>query len=211
MRDLPVFTTENGVASLVLKEIPYRGEAYIRIQDTLLPQQLLEECVGFCRAAGAEKIYAAGHPVCETYPIHTKILHMSGNCPEEESEGKLFPVQEHSLQAWLDIYNEKMGSVDNASYMTRSQGLDFVKKGYAYFIHRDSVLMGIAAVKESEILAVASCVSGGGRQIISALCQSLGIDQPELDVASTNQKALNLYESMGFIKTCEISTWYCVR
>ena len=34
MKDFPVFTTENGVASLILKEIPYRGEAYIHLRDS---------------------------------------------------------------------------------------------------------------------------------------------------------------------------------
>ena len=29
MKDLQVFTTEHGVASLILKEIPYQGTAYI--------------------------------------------------------------------------------------------------------------------------------------------------------------------------------------
>ena len=33
MRDFPIFTTEFGVSSLILKEIPYRGEAYMRIRD----------------------------------------------------------------------------------------------------------------------------------------------------------------------------------
>ena len=33
MRDFPVFATDFGVSSLVLKEIPYREEAYITIQD----------------------------------------------------------------------------------------------------------------------------------------------------------------------------------
>ena len=33
MRDFPIFTSEFGVSSLILKEIPYRGEAYIRIRD----------------------------------------------------------------------------------------------------------------------------------------------------------------------------------
>ena len=56
MRDIPVFTTEYGVASLVLREIPYRQEAYISIQSSLQPEELLAECVSFCRACGAEKV-----------------------------------------------------------------------------------------------------------------------------------------------------------
>ena len=33
MRDFPIFSTETGVSSLTLKEIPYKKQAYIRIQD----------------------------------------------------------------------------------------------------------------------------------------------------------------------------------
>ena len=61
MKDFPMFTTEYGVASLVLREIPYRGEAYITIQDSLEPEKLLEECISFCRICGAEAVYAKGH------------------------------------------------------------------------------------------------------------------------------------------------------
>ena len=42
MKDFPVFTTEYGVASLILKEIPYQGTAYITLQDSLEPEKLLE-------------------------------------------------------------------------------------------------------------------------------------------------------------------------
>ena len=58
MKDFPVFTTDYGVSSLILREIPYRREAYIHIQD-VQPDQLAEhlrECVSFCRMAGAESI-----------------------------------------------------------------------------------------------------------------------------------------------------------
>ena len=49
MKDFPVFTTEHGVASLVLKEIPYQGAAYITLRDSLEPELLLEDCLQFCR------------------------------------------------------------------------------------------------------------------------------------------------------------------
>ena len=63
MRNIPVFTTEYGVGSLILREIPYRQEAYIRIQDTKEPEAFLGECVDFCKAAGAERIYGTGQPL----------------------------------------------------------------------------------------------------------------------------------------------------
>ena len=43
MKDIPVFTTENGAASLILREIPYRKRAHIRLQATREPEALLEE------------------------------------------------------------------------------------------------------------------------------------------------------------------------
>ena len=33
MRDFPIFTTEYGVSSLTLKEIPYKKQAFICIRD----------------------------------------------------------------------------------------------------------------------------------------------------------------------------------
>ena len=39
MRNIPVFTTEFGVASLILKEIPYKGTAYVRLQSSLYPEK----------------------------------------------------------------------------------------------------------------------------------------------------------------------------
>ena len=49
MRDFPVFTTENGVSSITLKEVPYKGVAYIKIQSSLQPESFLQECVDFCK------------------------------------------------------------------------------------------------------------------------------------------------------------------
>ena len=47
MKDIPFFPTQHGVAGLILREIPYRQEAYIRIQD-VQPGELsllLRECL----------------------------------------------------------------------------------------------------------------------------------------------------------------------
>ena len=80
MKDFPMFDTEFGIASLVLKEIPYKGIAYIRIQNTLEPQALLRECVDFCKTLGAQKIYATGHAILEAYPFHTAICYTRELC-----------------------------------------------------------------------------------------------------------------------------------
>ena len=51
MKDIPIFDTDTGVSTLLLKEIPYRQTAYVKVQS-VQPGGLrehLEECVSFCR------------------------------------------------------------------------------------------------------------------------------------------------------------------
>lgn len=80
MKDFPCFATDDGVASLIFKEIPYRQEAYIRFQDVQPGRfaPFLQECVSFCRMAGAEKIYAQGHEELSQYPLHAAVYEMRG-------------------------------------------------------------------------------------------------------------------------------------
>ena len=109
MKDFPMFTTEYGVASLILREIPYRQEAYIIMQATQQPEELLQECVSFCRVCGAEKIYARGHEFLEQYPLHTIIYEMSGETWLDESLMEyLRPVTEESVGQWRRMMNERM-------------------------------------------------------------------------------------------------------
>ena len=76
MRDIPVFATQNGVASLVLNEIPYWKKAYIIVQSVSHPDLFINECKGFCLAVGAQEIYASGDICLKEFPKHTSILKM---------------------------------------------------------------------------------------------------------------------------------------
>ena len=79
MRDIPVFVTENGAASLILKRIPYTKEAYVEIRDSSAGELLIKECSDFCRMAGAERVYATGHSCLDSYPFYTDILLLTVN------------------------------------------------------------------------------------------------------------------------------------
>ena len=209
MKDMPVFTTENGVASLTLREIPSRRRAYILIRSSEVPEQLLEECVSFCRACGAEAVYAAGHPAAERYPLHTAILRMSGsrdNLPE--SDAALFPVQEQTAETWRRIYNDAMAGVDNAAYLTAAEARAAARAGEAYFVHRDGVLLGIGSVSAEQLKAIVSVIPGQGAQVLCTLNHAMGGERITLEVASTNKRAIRLYERLGMIATGEIIRWY---
>lgn len=211
MRDFPVFTTENGVGSITLKEVTYKGIAYIKIQSSLQPEAFLQECVDFCKMTGAEKIYASGHEMLENYPLHTALWQMSvlrESLPE--TDAALFPVTEKTADKWRSIYNEKMRPIPNSSTMTRTDMESLIIKGGGYFVHRGEDLLGIGIARGDTVESVIAVKPGAGETVMLALCSCLSSERVVLEVASTNQPALKLYERMGFLKTAELSRWYDV-
>ena len=209
MRDFPMFTTEYGVGSLVLKEIPYTGAAYITIRDSAQPEAFLAECTDFCRAVGAQKVFATGNVYLEKYPVYTSVIQMSASWDMiPETDACLFPVTESTLVQWQRIYNERMQGVDNAAYMSDRVAKDMLARGDGYYIHRDGQLLGIGMASDDKIDCIASVIPGKGRDVVCALAHALMCDRVTLEVASTNSRAIKLYESLGFIQTAELSKWY---
>ncbi len=211
MRDIPVFDTEHGVASLVLREIPYKKLAYIRILDTLEPAALLEECIAFCRACGAAHIHAAGHDFLEKYPPVTTVVQMQ-RCREglAEAAACLFPVTEETLSIWTEHYNRRMADVSNAAYMDSGLAKEMLQKGDGYFVHGHGQLLGLGRASQDTLDAVISLQPGAGEAVLKTLASLLTGDTVKLQVADNNVPAVRLYERLGFVKTARISRWYCV-
>ena len=214
MKDFPFFTTEYGVASLVLKEIPYKEVSYIILRDAQPGEEgeLLKECVSFCRMAGAEKIYASGHEMLESYPLHCSILEMRGMAwVDKEKLCSLFPVTDATVKRWREIYNEKMRHVDNAATMTAFDEKRIVSSGGAYFVHDNGELLGIGWLEDTKLLAVCGAKPGAGERVMHTLMSLVENADMTLEVASTNERAIRLYEKLGFVKTREIRRWFRVR
>lgn len=211
MKDFPVFTTEFGVASLILKEVPYQGCAYIIIRDSQQPEELLQECVSFCRVCGAERIYATGHVFLEDKPLYTALVEMRcATATLSDTDAALFPVQERTLREWMEIYNRKITSVPNGAWMTEADGKKMLERGDGYFVHRGAQLLGIGIASGDTIDWVASVQPGAGRDVVLALTHAVTADTVSLTVASENKKAIKLYENLGFLRVKEISRWYRV-
>lgn len=208
MKNIPIFDTENGVATLILREIPYTRKAYVRLQSVSDFEKMVEECRAFCRMCGADKIYATGNEGLEGYPYHTAMVEMRC-CTDAlpQTDACLFPVQEHTLEAFTRIYNEKMKAVPNSAWMDNEEGKRMLQIGDGYFVHRDGALIGIGRVEAGMIRVVAATVSGGGREVVAALAPLAG-ETAAVEVATENRKAMALYESLGFSAVREISRWY---
>jgi hypothetical protein len=210
MKDIPVFTTDYGVSSLILKEIPYKQLAFILVQD-VQPGQLkphLEECISFCRMVGAEKILAKGHGELENYPLESVVVEMTLLPQQQEPEANLWPVTEETVTKWREIYNNAMGQFANHATLTFHDEKRIVQSGGAYFVHRDGTLLGIGWMDGQELLALVSTVSGMGETVARTLFTTVGSDPITLEVVSDNLRAVRLYERMGFVKTREVSRWY---
>lgn len=211
MKDLPVFTTEYGVASLILREIPYQKCAYIHMQASLEPEKLLEECVAFCRMAGAERIFVKEAEGLKNYPLYTAILQM--RCMTDslkDTDAALFPVQEHTVDEFQRIYNEKVSHIPNAAWMDSADKKALLKNGEGYFVHRGERLLGIGRVLAGEIRFLASVQPGAGADVVKALAHGVTEDTVTVEVASANEKAVRLYERLGFVRIAELSRWYRV-
>lgn len=211
MRDFPSFQTPYGVAGLVLNQIPYTKTAYIHLIHVLSFDGLLAECKDFCLACGAEKIYASGDPHLEDCQLFMQVIEMSR--PVEgipDTDACLIPVTDNVLDEWLRIYRQRMSGIDNAAYISRLDGKKLVKEGGAYFVHRNGELLGIGIAKGERLECLASVGKGNGETVVCALSHAISGDRICLEVASTNMRAVRLYERMGFLKTSIKRSWYQV-
>ena len=210
MKDLPIFTTEFGAASLTLRQIPYRKEAYIHLQDYEQQdrQALLEECAAFCRTAGAEKIYVtppAGEP-------DVKILRMRGvPALNEEDIQNIFPVTEQTVASWRKIANDRLKTVDLSAMLEKKDEKDILASGGAYFVHRQGTLLGIGWIQEDTLKLLASTVPGEGYRVAQTIFSVQPGISIQLEVASTNERAIHLYEKLGFLPAEQLEAWEQVR
>ena len=73
-----------------------------------------------------------------------------------------------------------------------------LSSGGAYFIHDNGTLLGIGWMEDTKLLAVASVVPGAGQQLMHTLMSLVEGADMTIEVASTNHKAIRLYEKLGF-------------
>lgn len=209
MKDIPMFTTEFGVASLMLHEVPYRQEAYIRVQDVQPGhlEDLIRECMGFCRAVGAERVYwSAGDSEGE---IYVAVYEMQGTAwVDPEKLESLFPVTRETVIQFRQLLNEKMAGVDNAATITAADEQALLDSAGAYFVHREGHLLGLGWLEGEKLLAVAAVEPGAGERVMHTLMSLIEGQTMTLEVASTNERAIRLYERLGFLKVREVRKWY---
>ena len=208
MRNIPLFTTENGIASLTLEEIPYKSCAYIRIQAASNQEVFIKECADFCVAVGAEHVYATGAGA-ENYPHCNNVVQMFrtvSNLPD--TDAVVCSVREDTLEQWRNIYNRRMCDVSNAATMTVTKAKEVFKSGGCYFVYKNDCLLGIGMITDRMINAIATVVPGTGKDVLIALCRAAQGETVCVEVSDTNLRAMKLYQQLGFTKKIHVADWY---
>lgn len=212
MKNIPVFTTESGVASLILEEIPYKKVAYVKIQSSVTPDKLVNECVDFCYAVGAEQIYATGHAYLSKFPIHTEMIRME--CSKSllsPCDLELREIDEASAGLWCEIYNKRMADVPNAATFSSNKVRGFVSAGVCYLVYEKDQLLGIGKIQGDKVDAIATVVPGRGEEVFRSLSKLIQGDKVAVEVAVNNIPAMKMYRRLGFQIVHTISTWYCIN
>ncbi len=203
MKDIPLFTGSHGMASLILREIPYRREAYVHLRATFDSQKaLIRECESFCRMVGAEHTYVSGKGDFTGYPVYAKLIERRVLCQAlPKTAASAVPTDE--ADAWLRLYREKFKAVPAANSCPEARGL--------YFIEQDGKRIGIGQMEGSKLLSVAALEKGKGAACVCAMAALCTDESLTLLCAEENLPAMRLYDKLGFSRGNVQEVWYYTK
>ena len=130
--------------------------------------------------------------------------------PDPELVECLWPVTAETVGRWRQMMNERMATVDNSGTLDSKKEKEILASGGAYFVHRAGELLGGFWLHEGEMKLVTAVKPGAGMRVMHTLMSLIPGEEIRLEVISTNEKALRLYKTLGFIKTAPIHKWHRV-
>ena len=219
MNNIPDFTAQGGTATLILREIPISGKAYVLLR-TVLPGQgenLVAECASFCRMCGAEQIFAAWEDgelpfLSPAYDIY--LLHVAKSALPEGRPVNLTPMTPENDAIYQRIYNRCFFHVSHALSYDRGQIARIYREGQKAFLalDADDKPYGIGELHGDELAAIAVLPKyrGMGTDLAVSLLQLCPGEDLSVTVASDNEAAMHLYEKLGFHLSGIESRWFQV-
>ena len=214
MKNIPVFTATNGTASLIFQEIAVSGKAYVLIRAVwTTAAALLEECVQFCRAVGAETIYASWG--VEELPGEHAYDLIAMSCPKAALPQPRQPLTPEPLtpdngEDYLAVYNRCFRAVSGAATYGQKDLKRLYDQDTAWLVYRDGVCAAVAEISEEglEGIAVLPEYAGLGFDLAATVLQMVPRTTVSLKVASDNPRARRLYDRLGFRETGLVSRWW---
>lgn len=213
MKDIPVFTGAYGIATLVLKEIPWSGCGYVIVRSVWSDAAaFLEECLGFCRACGAEQVYASWE-MAELPAPHAYDMVQLQMKKSELPRGVPLELQEltkENAEAFLQVYNTCFRQVPNAASYGKKDTARLLGEETAYLVCKDGVCAAVAEISKEglEAVAVLPEYRGLGYDLARTVLEHVPSVTLKLKTASTNERALRLYARLGFRQTAVLTRWW---
>lgn len=202
MKDIPIFTVPDGMATLILREIPTRREGYVLVRAVFTTlDALLCECERFCRAAGAETVYFGGNADFSAYPVYARLVEREIDCARlPRTTASARPVAKEERAEWERHYRERFQDVPLAQSAPKLEN--------ACFIVENGERIGLGQVEGETLRVVASLKKGCGADCVAALAAASGARRLKLLCAEENLPAMRLYDRLGFTVEGVREIWY---
>ena len=214
MKDIPMFTGQHGLASLILKEIDVSGRAYVLVRSVWNGQTeaFLQECRGFCIAVGAQTVYAS-YDLEDLPAEHAYDMLIMEAEKAKLPQGKpveLEPLTTENGEVYLDIYNVCFREVIGAASYGKQDLQRLYDKDCAFLAKVDGMYAAVAEISEEALegIAVLPAYKGLGYDLSLAVLPMVPRKTVRLKVASTNGQALGLYNRLGFVQTGVAGRWW---
>lgn len=215
LKDIPIFTTPTGTASLILREIPYQKTAYV-LARSVLPggmRPMLSDCLSFCVQAGAERVWASAEDPLDFLPHVHDMLELSrpkASLPAPEPPVDLAPLTVENFPDYRACYNRLFAAVPNAATCREADAARLLSRGSAFLARVDGALAGIGELDGGELRAVGVLPKfhGLGYRLTLTLLQRAAGPDLFLRCSSANERALRLYDRLGFHVKRVVSRWY---
>ena len=213
MKDIPVFTGAHGTASLILKQVPFSGCAYVIVRSIWTnAAAFLDECLGFCRAVGAEQAYATWEQAELPLPHGYDMVRMQMEKKDLPSAEPLDlqPVTAQTAREYRTLYNEAFRSVPNSVACTEEDTKRLIREETGFLVFRGGEAVALAEISQKalEAIAVSPGAKGLGFPLAVAALQMVPCATVQLKAASSNARAMALYERLGMKQTAVLSRWW---
>lgn len=202
MKDIPIFTSTEGIASLILREIPASREAYVLIRGVFTEsERLMSECEQFCRLAGAEQVYFSGEADFAGCRVYARLLERSVDCAVlPPTRACAVPVTADTAAEWSAAYRARFAGVPAARRCVQPQD--------ACLICAAERRIGIGQLSGDLLLTLASLERGCGADCVAAMAALCSAPRLRLLCAMENAPAMALYDRLGFDCGNVKEIWY---
>lgn len=218
MKDIPIFTGQFGIATLILREIPHQGGAYVMVRSAKEGhlQAFLEECRTFCVLAGAQWVLATADEPLDFLPHVHDMLEL--RCPRSQLPPPVKPVDTVPLTAengeeFLRCHRQLFRTIPNAATYTQADLQRILEQDQACLAMVRGQTAGIAQWNDGELCAIGVLPEyrGLGHRLALTVFQRMTAETVTLRVSSSNAPALRLYQKLGFDRSRVLSRWYALE